>query len=90
MEFYFGLHSVMNTNLEAFLVQRKYVNQQISPLWTKWNVYQCLVWLWLAVFEEKADKLFVCICKECFFQTLLLMAEKKNAKIIHFCSIMWT
>lgn len=35
---------------------------------------------------RKTDKLFVCIWKDCFFQNLLLMAEKKNAGIIYFCS----
>lgn len=43
MEFYFVFNSGVNTNPEDFLVKRKYVNQQILPLWTKFNVFECLV-----------------------------------------------
>lgn len=39
---------------------------------------------------RKIDKHFICIQKDCFFQSLLLMAEKKNAGITHFCSIIQT
>ena len=59
MEFYFGLHSVMNTNLEAVLVQRKYVNQQII---SSVDEMKCLPMFSLTVAGcvwRKADKLCV-------------------------------